>query len=289
MGRRNDASWDGSPEGRRRPCGAARLHQISTKAPHYIRRQLTEGAAGPTGQRGSSASRRMSRRTASCSAIVSMTTTAGSRTPRCSTGWQWKSCRPGPSGCRRRAGSELRLHSPEAARRLFAIARRSRARWPRRICAGAASRPCTAPAPCASTPAATIDRPHEGATTETWPALIAAVTDLAGTMTGAHRTWLDPSGCRKAPIATPRRATGHLLGNAVRFGIVQDVMAVETMVALRTILPARPMVAALSALSANHLAAILSPATIIIRPATIQNFCRFLGEFPCRGPAAAAS
>ena len=31
-------------------------------------------------------------------------------------------------------------------------------------------------------------RPDHDAPTETWPALIAAVTDLAGTITGAHRT-----------------------------------------------------------------------------------------------------
>jgi hypothetical protein len=106
-------------------------------------------------------------------------------------------------------------------------------------------------------------RPHEDAPTETWPALIAAVTDLAGTITGAHRTWLDPSGHDKAPVATPRRAMGHLLGHAVRFGVVHDVMAagegIETMLSLRSILPTMPIAAALSA---NHLAAILFPATL---------------------------
>jgi len=44
-------------------------------------------------------------------------------------------------------------------------------------------------------------------------------------MTGAHRTWLDPSGRGKAPIDTPRRAMGDLLGNAVRFGVANDVLA----------------------------------------------------------------
>jgi hypothetical protein len=34
-----------------------------------------------------------------------------------------------------------------------------------------------------------------------WPALIAAVTDNAGATTGVHRTWLDPSGKDKAPVA----------------------------------------------------------------------------------------
>jgi hypothetical protein len=56
------------------------------------------------------------------------------------------------------------------------------------------------------------------APTQTWPALVAAVTDLAGKITGAHRTWLDPTGHGKAPVDTPRRAMGYLLGNAVRFG-----------------------------------------------------------------------
>jgi hypothetical protein len=68
-------------------------------------------------------------------------------------------------------------------------------------------------------------RPDADAPTEVWPALIAAVTDLAGSITGAHRTWLDPSGEHKAPIDTPRRAMGHLLGHGVRFGFVTDVMA----------------------------------------------------------------
>ena len=68
-------------------------------------------------------------------------------------------------------------------------------------------------------------RPDEYSPTEAWPALIAAVTDLGGTITGAHRTWLDPSGHDKAPIASPRRAMGHLLGHGVRFGVARDVMA----------------------------------------------------------------
>jgi hypothetical protein len=111
-------------------------------------------------------------------------------------------------------------------------------------------------------------RPDEHGPTETWPAMIAAVTDLSGHLTGVHRTWLDPCGFSdatlgKAPIDTPRRALGNLLGNAVRFGVASDVMAagegIETMLSLRCILPTMPMVAALSA---AHLAAILFPATL---------------------------
>ena len=96
--------------------------------------------------------------------------------------------------------------------------------------------------------------------TQTWPAMIAAVTDFGGQITGAHRTWLDPLGQDKAPIDTPRRAMGHLLGNGVRFGLARDVMAagegIETVLSLRSVMPTMPMVAALSA---AHLSAILFP------------------------------
>jgi hypothetical protein len=111
-------------------------------------------------------------------------------------------------------------------------------------------------------------RPDRHSETETWPALIASVTDLDGAMTGAHRTWLDPDGFSetnlgKAPIDTPRRAMGNLLGHAVRFGTAQDIMAVgegiETMLSLRSILPNLPMAAALSA---AHVAAIRFPPSL---------------------------
>ncbi len=96
---------------------------------------------------------------------------------------------------------------------------------------------------------------------EARPALLAAVTDLAGTITGVHRTWLDPAQATKAQLSTPRKAMGQLLGNGVRFGVSQDVLAagegLETMLSLRTVLPTMPMVAALSS---NHLAALVLPA-----------------------------
>jgi hypothetical protein len=98
---------------------------------------------------------------------------------------------------------------------------------------------------------------------EAWPALIAAVTAPSGVITGVHRTWLDPSCAGKAPIDTPRRAMGYLLGNAVRFGLADDVIAagegIETMLSLRMALPLMPM---LAALSAAHLAAIVLPSTL---------------------------
>lgn len=100
---------------------------------------------------------------------------------------------------------------------------------------------------------------------DAWPALVAAVTDLDGRVTGVQRTWLNPSGRGKAPVATPRRAMGQLLGHAVRLGSCSDgtasnVMAagegIETVLSLRTALPRLPLAAALSA---GHLAALLLP------------------------------
>ena len=96
---------------------------------------------------------------------------------------------------------------------------------------------------------------------DAWPALISAVTALDGTITGIHRTWLNPASACKAPVSTPRRAVGLLLGNAVRFGRAFDVMmageGLETILSLRQVMPLMP---AAAALSANHLAALELPA-----------------------------
>jgi hypothetical protein len=97
---------------------------------------------------------------------------------------------------------------------------------------------------------------------EMWPALIAAVTDLDGAITGVHRTWLDPAGS-KAPVDQPRRAMGHLVGNAVRFGAASDVLmaaeGIETTLAVKTVMHTMPVVAALSA---AHLAALVLPPSL---------------------------
>ncbi|HEY7551905.1 MAG TPA: toprim domain-containing protein [Hyphomicrobiaceae bacterium] len=103
-------------------------------------------------------------------------------------------------------------------------------------------------------------RAHEGASRETWPALLAAVTDLDGSIAGVLRTWLARDGSGKAPLATPRRSMGRLVGHGVRLGDASDILAtgegLETMLSLRVVLPAMPMVAALSA---THLAAFIPP------------------------------
>ena len=65
-------------------------------------------------------------------------------------------------------------------------------------------------------------RRDDSSPTETRPAMIAVVTSLSGAITGTHRTWLAPDGLGKAPVDTPRRAMGNLLGHAVRFGATGD-------------------------------------------------------------------
>src|SRR6266481_3961476 len=158
--------------------------------------------------------------------------------------------------------SSAPVGSPESARRLFAMSQTIsgtvvEAYLRQRAITALHGTGCLRFHPCC------YYRPDRHSPTETWPAMIAAVTDLAGQITGVHRTWLDGSGRDKAPIDTPRRAMGHLLGNAVRFGVAHDVMAagegIETMLSLRCVMPTMPMVAALSA---AHLAAILFPVTL---------------------------
>ncbi|TLG72678.1 hypothetical protein FEV16_14610 [Methylocystis sp. B8] len=88
------------------------------------------------------------------------------------------------------------------------------------------------------------------------PALVAAVTNHRGEITGIHRTFLDPTRNAKASVASPRRALGVILGNGVRFGVIDDFAiigeGIETVLSLKSVAPHLSMVAALSA---AHLAA----------------------------------
>ena len=95
------------------------------------------------------------------------------------------------------------------------------------------------------------------------PALLAAVHDNDGKFMAVNRIWVDRGGGGLATIKTPKKALGHLLGNAVRFGHPRDILivgeGVETILSLKT---ARPDLAMAAALSANHLAAFIPPSHI---------------------------
>ncbi|MFL9828153.1 toprim domain-containing protein [Rhodoplanes sp. SY1] len=152
--------------------------------------------------------------------------------------------------------------SPESARRLFAMGRPIRGTLAE-VYLRARGIGDLGDLPALRFHPRCFHRATENSPYETWPALLAAITDLDGTITGVHRTWLAHDGAGKAPLATPRRAMGHLLGSGVRFGDVADVLiageGIETMLSIRCALPHMPLIAALSA---NHLAAVILPPTI---------------------------
>ncbi|RBP78317.1 Toprim domain-containing protein [Rhodobacter sp. 140A] len=152
--------------------------------------------------------------------------------------------------------------SPEASRRLFAMAQPIRGTLAETYLRGRAISSLSDTAALRFHPKCYY-RPDAQSPTEVRPALVAAVTDLAGQQTGAHRTWLAPDGSGKAALETPRRAMGDLLGHAVRFGTAAEVLAagegIETVLSPRQVLPRMPM---LAALSAAHLAAILFPPSL---------------------------
>ncbi len=160
--------------------------------------------------------------------------------------------------------------SPEAARRLFRAGRRLPG-TPAEAYLRARSITARLDWPALRYHPSVYYRTGEGAPLESWPALLAAVTDLDGNITGIQRTWLDPQRPAKAPLADPRRALGHLLGNGVRFGKAADILAagegVETMLALKSVLPSLPVIAGLSA---NHLAALDLPTAPGSEPAPGQ-------------------
>mgnify|MGYP000036951100 FL=1 len=170
--------------------------------------------------------------------------------------------KPGPEGPRRRDEPKAPTGSPESARRLFAASRSVRGSLvqtylrQRAITTLLADDPLRFHPRCYYTPS----RKDLPGTRRAWPAMIAAVTDQDGAITGVHRTWLDPAAAVKAPVATPRRAMGFLLGHGVRFGHADAVMAagegIETILSLRQVMPAMPMIAALSS---AHLSAIPFP------------------------------
>lgn len=99
--------------------------------------------------------------------------------------------------------------------------------------------------------------------TQYWPALIAAVTNEAGDITGVMRTFLARDGHAKAPVAFPRKALGALAGNAVRFGGADDILVIgegiETVLSLRRVFPSLSYAAALSA---QHLRAFRFPKSL---------------------------
>lgn len=94
------------------------------------------------------------------------------------------------------------------------------------------------------------------------PALLAAITDNAGKVTGCSRIFLDPQTGGLANIDAPKRVLGRLHGNAIRFGrweSATDLFAGEGLENTLSIGTAFPQAALASCLTANHLAAFEIP------------------------------
>ncbi len=93
------------------------------------------------------------------------------------------------------------------------------------------------------------------------PALVAAVTGADGSVSGVHRTWLDPSRPAKATVARPRKALGRVHGLAVRFGdpAPATLLVGEGIETVLSIVTALPDTVAAAALSAGSLGAFAPP------------------------------
>jgi len=93
------------------------------------------------------------------------------------------------------------------------------------------------------------------------PAMIAAVTDARGNITGVQRTWLSADGYKHIGLCHNVKALGRIHGAAVRFGQAKEFLLVgegiETVLSLAVVLPLLPTAACLSA---NHLDAFGLPA-----------------------------
>ena len=95
-----------------------------------------------------------------------------------------------------------------------------------------------------------------------FPALVAAVTEPGGYVTGVHRTWLDPHRPAKAPVAAARKTMGRIYGLAVRFGRPVDgasLLVGEGMETVLSLLTAVPALAGAAALAAGSLGAFSPP------------------------------
>ena len=174
-----------------------------------------------------------------------------------------------PRTASRAAASERHADTVEAARRLY------RAGWPVR--GTPAERYLAARGIVLDDAVASVLRFHPAALyrdapgdpRRTFPVLFAPVTDLAGALTGLHRTYLDPrpGPCAdagqfgKAPVASPRRSLGRLAGNGVRLRRGDGAAwlvgeGIETVLSLAPLFPRADVVAALSA---SQLAALIMP------------------------------
>lgn len=106
------------------------------------------------------------------------------------------------------------------------------------------------------------NRSDDDAELEKHPALLAKITDNAGTFTGCGRFFLDPKTKGLAQFENPKRVLGQLHGNAIRFGkgpYRDELIAgegLENVLSVGTALPEEDLA---SCLTANHLGLFIPP------------------------------
>lgn len=103
-------------------------------------------------------------------------------------------------------------------------------------------------------------RTREGGKTFILPALVTAVRDVAGEVTGVHRTFLSAEAPAKANIRDPKKALGHLHGGGALLAPTGKCLVIaegiETALSVKT---AFPGVAVIAALTAPHMEVLKVP------------------------------
>ena len=176
---------------------------------------------------------------------------------------------PPPTRSCRSGHGERRPDTTEAARRLFAAGRPIHGTPAERYLAARGITLADDTTAVLRFHPAVLYREAPDAPRRTFPALLAPVTDLAGRLTGVHRTYLDPvpgptfdpGRLGKAPVASPRRSLGRLAGQGVRLrpGDGSTWLAGEGIETVLSLAPLFPDVGTVAALSAAHLALLTLP------------------------------
>ncbi len=176
---------------------------------------------------------------------------------------------PGFDPGRANRSQDRRPDTVEAARRLFRAGQPIRGTLAERYLAARGLVLDTESAAALRFHPAALYRESPDDPRRSFPALLAPVTDLAGTLTGVHRTFLDPrlgptSDPRrlgKALVTTPRRSLGRLAGHGVRLrvGDGSTWLVGEGLETVLSLAPLFPDAALVAALSAAHLAMLTLP------------------------------
>ena len=96
-----------------------------------------------------------------------------------------------------------------------------------------------------------------------YPALVAAVTDVNGNITGSQRTFLERGMPVKARVEEPRKSLGKLYGHAVWFDQPAETIVVgEGIETVLSVLEARPDLTGAATLAADNMPALIMPETV---------------------------